>query len=132
VGGRATKPLPVDIRIIASTNRDLGCEIEAGRFRADLFYRPSVVRFWLPPLRERQGDILVLVDHFIRPLNIKLNRQVRGADPQTLHVLVSHGWRGNVRELENVLERAMILGDGDVVDLPHLSQDIAVRAAVAP
>jgi DNA-binding NtrC family response regulator len=68
------------------------------------------------------------VDHFIRRLNIKLNRQVRAADPQALHVLVSHGWRGNVRELENVLERAMILGDGDFVGVRHLSQDIAVGA----
>ncbi len=116
----ASKPLSVDVRVIASTNRDLSREIEAGRFRADLFYRLDVLQLRLPALRERRSDIPLLVDHFIRRLNVKLNRRVHGIEPEALHVLVNHGWKGNVRELENLLERAAILGDGDAIRLAHL------------
>jgi len=120
----ASKPLSVDVRVIASTNRDLSREIEARRFRADLFYRLDVVHLQLPALRERRSDIPLLVDHFIRRLNVRLNRRVHGIDPAALHVLVNHGWKGNVRELENLLERAMILGDGDAIRLHHLFPDV--------
>ena len=120
----ATRPQPVDVRIIASTNRDLAGEIDAGRFRADLFYRLNVVHVFLPPLRERREDIPLLVDHFIRRLNLKLHRRVRGVEPEALHALMTHGWKGNVRELEHVLEQAMILGDGDVLGLQHLADEL--------
>ena len=106
----ATRPQPIDVRIIASTNRDLAGEIDAGRFRADLFYRLNVVHLVLPPLRDRREDIPLLVDHFIRRLNVKLERRVLGAEPEALQALMGHGWKGNVRELEHVLEQAMIMG----------------------
>jgi len=120
VGG--TKPFRVDIRIIASTNRDLAKEVEAGRFRCDLFYRLNVVHIALPPLRERREDIPLLADHFTREFNLKLGRQVRGIDPGVVDALMAHPWKGNVRELEHVIESAMILSDGEVltvVDLPR-------------
>ncbi|HEY7138910.1 MAG TPA: sigma-54 dependent transcriptional regulator [Methylomirabilota bacterium] len=125
-----TRSQPVDVRIIASTNRDLTGEIEAGRFRADLFYRLNVVRVSLPPLRERREDIPLLVEHFIRRLNVKLERGVRGIEPEALHALMSHGWKGNVRELEHVLEQAMILGDGDLIGLRHLADNVARSPSV--
>ena len=122
----ATRPQAIDVRLIASTNRDLGGEVDAGRFRADLFYRLKVVHVELPTLRKRREDIPLLVDHFIRRLNVKLNRRFQGADPEALRVLMSHDWKGNVRELEHLLERAMILSDGDLIGLHHLTQDLAV------
>jgi two-component system response regulator PilR (NtrC family) len=125
----ATRPLPIDVRIIASTNRDLAREIEADRFRSDLFYRLNVVHFQLTPLRDRRGDIPLLVDHFIHRLNVKLHRRFLGVDDEALAVLVSHGWKGNVRELENVLERAMILADGDFIGRRDLSPDVAAAPA---
>jgi transcriptional regulator with PAS, ATPase and Fis domain len=118
----STKPVRVDIRIIASTNRDLATEVEAGRFRGDLFYRLNVVHIALPPLREHREDIPLLADHFIRELNPKLSRQVRGIDRYALRALIGHPWKGNVRELEHVIESAMILSEGEVLtvrDLPR-------------
>jgi len=119
VGG--TKPARVDIRIIASTNRDLAKEVEAERFRSDLFYRLNVVHIALPPLREHREDIPMLVDHFIGEFNRKLARRVRGIDREALRALMGSPWKGNVRELEHVIESAMILSDGQVLsfrDLP--------------
>jgi two-component system response regulator PilR (NtrC family) len=118
----STKPVRVDIRIIASTNRDLAKEVETGRFRGDLFYRLNVVHIALPPLREHREDIPLLADHFIRELNLKLARQVRGIDRHALRALMGYPWKGNVRELEHVIESAMILSEGEVLtvrDLPR-------------
>jgi two-component system response regulator PilR (NtrC family) len=119
----SVKPLRVDIRIIASTNRDLDKEIEAGGFRDDLYYRLKVIQIVLPPLRERREDIPVLVDHFIREFNLKLSRQVRGVDGSVLRALMGYGWKGNVRELEHVIESAMILSEGEVLALGDLPRD---------
>ncbi len=118
----SVKPLRVDIRIIASTNRDLDKEVEAGRFRDDLYYRLKVVQIVLPPLRERREDIPLLVDHFIRQFNPELSRRVIGVDPEALRALMGNPWKGNVRELEHVIESAMILSEGEVLtagDLPR-------------
>ena len=118
----STKPVQVDIRIIASTNRDLAKEVEAGRFRCDLFYRLNVVHIALPLLREHREDIPLLADHFIREFNLKLGRQVRGIDRDALRALTAYPWKGNVRELEHVIESAMILSNGEVLavgDLPR-------------
>ena len=118
----STKPLRIDIRVIASTNRDLDKEVEAGRFRDDLFYRLNVVHIALPPLREHREDIPLLVEHFIREFNLKLGRRVRGIDRDALPALMAYPWKGNVRELEHVIESAMILSDGEILtvgDLPR-------------
>jgi len=116
----STKPVLVDARIIASTNRELVKEIEDGRFRKDLFYRLNVVHIALPPLRERREDIALLLEHFVRALNLKLSTKFLGVDQEALGVLMNHPWKGNVRELEHVLESAMILGEGNMISLPDL------------
>jgi len=116
----STKPVLIDARIIASTNRDLVKEIEGGRFREDLFYRLNVVHIAMTPLRERREDIALLVEHFVRALNLKLSTKFPGVDQEALGVLMNHSWKGNVRELEHVLESAMILGEGDAISLPDL------------
>ena len=121
----STKPVPVDIRIIASTNRDLAKEVEAGRFRGDLFYRLNVVHIALPPLRERREDIPLLVDHFIRHFNLKLSRRVIGVDGDVLRVLMGYVWKGNVRELEHVIESAMILSEAEVLTVGDLPRGFA-------
>jgi two-component system response regulator PilR (NtrC family) len=120
----STKPVRIDIRIIASTNRDLGKEVEAGRFRSDLFYRLNVVHIVLPPLREHREDIPLLVEHFIRQFNPKLSRRVVGVDLQTMRVLMSNPWKGNVRELEHVIESAMVQSEGEVLSVGDLPRSL--------
>ena len=117
----STNPIQVDVRILASTNRDLKEEVEAGRFRGDLYYRFNVIGIHIPPLRERREDIPLLVEHLIRRHNGEMKKNYNGVDNATMRVLMSLPWKGNVRELDNVLERAMILGNGEWVtpaDLP--------------
>ena len=122
VGG--TKPVPVDVRIIAATHRNLRDEVEAGRFRADLFYRLNVVEIHLPSLSERPEDIPLLVKHFISQFNRQMNKSVRGATPEALDLLTRHCWRGEVRELQNAIERAMIFCQDDYLDVQHLPAEI--------
>ncbi|OGQ77882.1 MAG: Fis family transcriptional regulator [Deltaproteobacteria bacterium RIFCSPLOWO2_12_FULL_60_19] len=117
----STNPTQVDVRILASTNRELNREIEAGRFREDLYYRLNVFGVHIPPLRERREDIPLLVEHLIHRHNQEMKKNYRGVDNVTMRVLVSLPWKGNVRELDNTLERAMILGNGEWItpaDLP--------------
>jgi transcriptional regulator with PAS, ATPase and Fis domain len=109
----STHPRPVEVRIIAATNQDLAEMVEAGSFRPDLFYRLNVVEVRLPPLRERRGDIPALVDFLVRRHNHDLHRRYRGVDNASLKILMAHPWKGNVRELDNVIEHAMIVGDGE-------------------
>ena len=99
-----TKPIKVDVRILAATARNLEAEIEAGRFREDLFYRLNVVRLEVPALRDRQQDIPLLVDHFLAQFRERLGKTVQGVSDEALEQLVSHEWPGNVRELENTIE----------------------------
>jgi len=117
----STNPTQVDVRILASTNRELSREIEAGRFREDLYYRLNVVGVHIPPLRERREDIPPLVEHLVHRHNQEMKKNYRGVDNVTMRVLMSLPWKGNVRELDNTLERAMILGNGEWItpaDLP--------------
>ncbi len=112
----ATKAVPVDVRIIAATNRDLEEEISRGAFRSDLYYRLNVIQLHLPPLRERTEDVPLLARYFLQ----KLSASRDGASPRTLtdqalEVLTRYDWPGNVRELENALERAAVLAKGDVI-----------------
>ena len=124
--------MPVDLRIIASTNRDLAGEVLAGRFRQDLYYRLDVVQLKVPPLRERLADIPLLVDHLVGRLNAKLGTGFLGVEREALRALAARPWKGNVRELENALERAMVLGSGALLSLADLSApEDAVTAAVA-
>lgn len=118
----ATNPVRVDVRIIASTNRDLKDEVAAGRFREDLFYRLNVINIQVPPLRHRREDIPLLVDHLIRRHNLEMKTRYRGVESAAIKSLMALPWKGNIRELDNVLERAMILGDGEWIrakDLPR-------------
>ncbi|MCA9744560.1 MAG: sigma-54-dependent Fis family transcriptional regulator [Deferribacteres bacterium] len=116
----ATRPIPVEPRIIAASNRDLLKEVEEGRFREDLYYRLNVVGIEVPSLRERQSDIPLLVEHFIQKFNHDLKKNVYGVSTETLSLFLNYKWKGNVRELENAIERAMILCDGNEILPEHL------------
>jgi len=121
----STKAFPVDVRVIAATNRDLDRSIAEGRFRQDLYYRLNVVRMSLPPLRARREDIPALVNHFMRRFNRRFRREVRGILPDALAVLDAYDFPGNVRELENLIERAYAMGAVEQIsaaDLPTLSR----------
>ncbi len=120
VGG--IKTTHVDVRLIAATNRDLQAEIEAGRFRKDLYYRLAVVPLELPPLRERRGDISMLARHFVEKYNRKLNKRIEGIADDALALLQAYDWPGNIRELENLIERVLLFADGPFItatDLPE-------------
>jgi DNA-binding NtrC family response regulator len=121
------KRIKLDIRIIASSNRDLNEAVKAGSFREDLFYRLSVIPIPLPPLRERRGDIALLVEHFLRKYNQKGNREVTGISPAAMKMLSVYAWPGNVRELEHTIERIVILEDGDIIQPEHLPSFISQR-----
>jgi DNA-binding NtrC family response regulator len=131
----ATAPVKTDIRLLAATNRDLRKEFEAGRFREDLYYRLNVIELHIPPLRERREDIPPLVEYLVRRHNRELKRNYKGVDNATMKQLMAMPWKGNVRELDNVLERAMILGAGEWItprdlpggDLPESGQRAAVN-----
>src|SRR5438477_3675966 len=128
----STKAHPVDVRVIAATNRDLDRSIADGRFRQDLYYRLNVVRVSLPPLRTRREDIPVLVNHFLRRYNRRFRRDVKGITQDALSALGAYDFPGNVRELENVIERAFAMGARDQItlsDLPVLTTP-ALRSPV--
>jgi DNA-binding NtrC family response regulator len=123
VGG--TRPISTHARIIAATNADLNKVVEVGTFRGDLLYRLRVVHLYLPPLRERPEDIPLLADHLLRKHASRLNKPVTGIADEALQALVRYRWPGNIRELENVLERAVIVVTGDAVTLRDLPADLA-------
>ncbi len=117
----ATTPVKVNVRILAASNRDLKGEVEASRFREDLYYRLNVFEINIPPLRKRLDDLPGLVEHLIHRHNLEMKTNYKGVDSATMRILMSLPWKGNIRELDNVLERAMILGDGEWIrpaDLP--------------
>ena len=112
-------PLSVDVRVIATTNRELKKEVEEGNFREDLYYRLNVVPIWLPPLRERREDIPLLVDHFLRKYCEENNRMFGGVEEEAMALLMAQEWRGNVRELENHIERAVVLCRDELIASRH-------------
>ncbi len=140
VGG--VNPVKVDVRIIAATNRDLADDVNKGLFRDDLYYRLNVVEIQLPSLSQRREDIPLLVNHFIQKYNSELKCAIKGVDNETMRILMNYEWKGGIRELENVIERALILSENDYLsksDLPpnmlsedyHFIQPDRLKEAVA-
>ncbi len=122
VGG--TETIAVDFRLVAATNKNLQDEIVAGRFREDLFYRLNVVNIHLPPLRERREDIPILASHFLRKFALENNRQIQGFTAGAIDYLSAYEWPGNVRQLENVIERCVVLANRDVIDVDDLPAEL--------
>ncbi|QDE90457.1 Fis family transcriptional regulator [Myxococcus xanthus] len=131
VGG--IKTTRVDVRLVAATNRDLQAEIEAGRFRKDLYYRLAVVPISLPALRERRSDIPMLARHFVEKYNRRLNKKIEGIADDAMALLQGYAWPGNIRELENLIERVLLFADGPLItarDLPEpVRQGTSVQAS---
>ncbi len=123
VGGLST--IKVNVRLIAATNKALSEEVKAGRFREDLFYRLNVVPIQLPALRERKSDIEELIYFFIRKFNDKLGKQVASIDPECMKRLQNYYWPGNVRQLENVLEHAVLMSEMDLIRLRDLPRELS-------
>jgi two-component system response regulator PilR (NtrC family) len=119
-----TKDVKTDVRLIAASNRDLEEAVQEGILREDLFYRLNVIPIQLPPLRERREDIPLLVAHFLQKFSKELGKDVRGVTPEAMAVLERYRWPGNIRELENVLERAIVLGAGDMLNVDSLPESV--------
>jgi len=119
-----TKDIKTDVRLIAASNRDLEQAVAEGILREDLFYRLNVIPIQLPPLRERREDIPLLVAHFLQKFSKELGKDVRGVTPEAMAVLERYRWPGNIRELENVLERAIVLGAGDMLGIDALPESV--------
>lgn len=127
-----SKAIKVDVRIIAATNRELEKEIESGHFRSDLFYRLSVFTILLPSLKERKNDIKVLAEYYINYFAVKSKRKTLNISEEYLSALESNEWKGNIRELKNVIERSVILSDNDVLNVETLPIELQYRSARAP
>jgi DNA-binding NtrC family response regulator len=129
LGGRSE--VEVDVRVICATNRDLKEEIKRGRFREDLYFRLHVFTIALPPLKERREDIPLLVHHFIEKYNAETGKRVQGLAPSAMGLLQGYSWPGNIRELRNTVERAMILVDGEIIGEEHLPPDMQASPEAA-
>jgi len=125
-------PVKASVRIVSATHRDLEAMVERGAFRDDLYYRLNVVRIHVPPLRERPEDVPALAAHLLRKHAAEMGRRAPMIDPEALQVLMRYEWKGNVRELSNVLERALILCTGDRLTVENLPRDVASRAPAMP
>lgn len=122
VGG--TAPIKVDVRFVAATNRNLQEEVGAGRFRQDLYYRLNVVSLRLPPLAERKSDLPLLIQHFIKKYAALMEKKVEGVSPEVTEILKQYDFPGNVRELENIIERGIALTSGDLIETAQLPEDL--------
>jgi PAS domain S-box-containing protein len=125
------KQVKADVRIVAATNRDLGDMVTSGTFRQDLFYRINVFQIELPPLRERSGDIPLLVDHFIGQLSAEQGKRIGGTSSGALSLLMQHDWPGNVRELRNAIEHGFVLAPGPLIEVQHLPASLRPVGAPA-
>jgi two-component system response regulator AtoC len=119
-----SKPIQVDVRIVSATVKDLIKEVNEGRFREDLFYRLNVLPIHIPPLRDRKEDIPLLIHHFIKKYNEVMSKNVAGVDQKALEALMNYKWYGNVRELENTIERAIVLADQDHIGVENLPVEV--------
>jgi DNA-binding NtrC family response regulator len=122
VGGR--RPVPVDIRLVAATNKDLKEEIHQNKFRQDLYFRLNVIHLRMPPLREMRADIPFLATHFLRRYGKEMGREIHGFSQEALKVLTAYNWPGNIRELENEVKRSLVLATGKEIDVKDLSDNI--------
>ena len=127
VGGN--RPIPVDVRVVAATNRDLSAAIAEGSFRSDLFYRLNVFPIHVPPLRKRREDIAILVEYFVKRFAAQMAKRIRQIDSRTLEACERYSWPGNIRELQNIVERSVILCAGDTfsIDEAWLSTQVPNR-----
>jgi formate hydrogenlyase transcriptional activator len=128
----SARTIEVDVRMIAATHRDLPAMIRDGKFREDLFYRLNVFPIEIPPLRERRDDIPLLVDYFVSTLSRCMGKQIESIPEQAMEVLSNHPWRGNVRELANFIERAVILSQGDELQVPIAELNASHARGFAP
>ncbi len=129
VGG--TRPVRVDVRVIAATNRDLEAMVKDGRFREDLYYRLNIIPINIPPLRNRRSDIPPLIDYFIAKHSKEAHRVIRGLTPAARNFLMNYAWPGNVRQVESAIERAILLCEGDMIDVEDLPVEIRQEASGA-
>ncbi|MEN6461494.1 MAG: sigma 54-interacting transcriptional regulator, partial [Syntrophomonas sp.] len=120
------KVIPVDVRIICATNKNLSKEVQKGSFRQDLYYRLNVVSIKIPPLRERRDDIPILFNYMLNAIGQEVSSKIRSVKPEVMILLQEYDWPGNVRELQNVVERIVNINDGDVVTLEHLPDSIEI------
>jgi two-component system, NtrC family, response regulator HydG len=127
----SNEPIPVDVRLVAATNKDLAEEVRQKRFREDLYYRLNVVQIEMPPLRLRSGDVLLLAEHFLRKFSFENHKPVDGFTDGARDKILHHKWPGNVRELENAIERAVILTQGTRIDASDLPVDGAPETSIA-
>jgi DNA-binding NtrC family response regulator len=125
------QPVPVNVRLVAATNRDLRSMVDEGTFREDLYFRLDVVQIRMPALRERREDVPLLLHHFLETFNRENNRQVKGFSPAALDALTGYDWPGNVRELRNCVERLVVMTPSDLIDLGHLPEKIRSAAGTA-
>ncbi len=123
----STEPIPTNVRVIAATNAHLADRVEEGTFRRDLYYRLNVVRIELPPLRERKEDIPLLVERFCRHLRATTGRPIEGVSDEVMEILMAHDFPGNIRELENIIERAFVLSRGPLIERKHLPPELGGR-----
>ena len=130
VGG--TKTIKVDVRVIAATNKNLPKAVEEKTFREDLFFRLNVVPVYLPPLREREGDIPLLVEHFLKEAREKVKKDIRGISQDAMELLIGYPWPGNVRELENCMERAAVIAEGDLITKDCLPLYVTTQEDLKP
>jgi two-component system response regulator PilR (NtrC family) len=129
LGGRAAKK--IDFRLITATNDDLEDMVRKGRFREDLYYRINVVPILVPPLREREGDVALLVEHFVRLYCTANQKPAKQVQPDAMEILEQYSWPGNVRELENVVQRMVLMSDGLGITAHHLPQQLLVSSAAS-
>jgi transcriptional regulator with GAF, ATPase, and Fis domain len=113
IGG--TQPIPINIHLVAATNRNLKTMVSEGNFREDLYFRLNIIPIELPPLRERKGDLPLLISHFLKKFTSEIGKEIRGVAPDAMALLESYAYPGNVRELENTVERAVVLTEGDII-----------------